>query len=354
MALWCFAQRKAGAVVLEVGLGGRLDSTNVVSPSVCVVTSISFDHTKQLGRTLAAIAGEKGGIIKPGVPVVSGVTAAEPRAAIERIAAGQGAPLVRIHRDFDIVSRNQHVSRTGRDPAIRVTRHEIDYLAPQAFGLAPARLEGLTLGLAGRHQAENAALAIAAADLLRSRCPAIDVDAVRRGLVELRWPARIETLRHAPRVILDAAHNTASIAALLETLGEEHRGGTRYLIFAASRDKDCAAMLRQLAPFFDVIVLTQYEHNPRYVPLDALRAMLDDVQRTATGGVSSWHRPWLEAKPRRQPRMPRRALRIQATPTPRAAWEIVRAAAGPHDLVVATGSFFLAAELRPLILEQSE
>ena len=193
--------------VVEVGLGGRLDSTNVCQPLVSVITSISFDHTKQLGNTLTAIAGEKAGIIKPGVPVVSGVTDDEPRRVIQRVAREHNSPLKQLGVDFEFKYHPSHSGRGTIDFEYRVAGRE-------------QRLENVELGLLGRHQAANAAVALAVlADLsaLGWRIPESDV---RRGLAEVRCPARVEIVARHPTIVIDAAHNVASIEALLKTLDE--------------------------------------------------------------------------------------------------------------------------------------
>src|SRR4051794_39509914 len=159
MAFLRFAQLKVDAAVLEVGLGGRLDSTNVCVPEVCIITSISFDHTKQLGNTLAAIAGEKAGIIKPGVPVVSGVIEPEPRETIAARAAAVGAPLIQRGVDFDFsIPLTTHHSPLN-------THQIFDYREPAP----PYRLANVQLAMLGAPQAANAAAAIAAVSSLRAR-----------------------------------------------------------------------------------------------------------------------------------------------------------------------------------------
>ena len=151
-ALCHFARRQVDAAVLEVGLGGRLDSTNVCTPCVSIITSISFDHVKQLGHTLAAIAAEKAGIIKPGVPVISGVTADEPREVVRQIARQNGCRLVELGVDFDF---EYHPPR-HLDQAPSPAHFDFRYLVP------PADFSDIALGLLGRHQAANAALVLAA------------------------------------------------------------------------------------------------------------------------------------------------------------------------------------------------
>ncbi len=368
MALCCFAKRRAAVVVLEVGLGGRLDSTNVVTPAVSVITSISFDHTKQLGRTLAAIAGEKCGIIKPGVPVVSGVTDFEAREVVRHAADERGCLLRELSRDFEVSYEPPSGGELGqivyRSKVPDIENQEAEYARlevipdlpanefsanPSLRMVCPSVGEAVPrkyhLGLIGRHQAANAALAITIADELRSQGLAIRDAAYIQGLSQVQWPARIEVLQTAPTLILDAAHNVASIAALLETLRECFPARRRWLIFATSRDKPAEQMLRQLRTAFDEIVLTRYQHNPRAVPIDELVSLLTSQES------HRWHREQSRRWYRRSGKAgASQKSQIHCIATPAEAWNFVRERAAPEDLICITGSFFLAAEIRPLLV----
>lgn len=308
LAFLHFARQRVDVAVLEVGLGGRLDSTNVCEPRVCAITSISFDHMRQLGNTLAAIAGEKAGIIKPGVPVVSGVLAEEPRTVVAERAAELGAPLWQLGRDFDVFYY------PPAQDAAAAARIDVRSNVPGGWG----RLDGLELALWGRHQAENAAVALAVLAVLRSQGWQIPATAVRAGLASVQWPARVEVLGRRPTVVLDAAHNTASIAALLQTLRESFPARRRWLIFASSKDKEYAAMVRQLVPECDVFCCTEFHNNPRAVSAREL----PDLARAAGH------------------------LQVEEYACVAEAWRAVQARAAADDLVFVTGSFFLAAEFR--------
>jgi dihydrofolate synthase/folylpolyglutamate synthase len=323
MGLLHFARSRAEIVVLEVGLGGRLDSTNVCRPLVSVITSISFDHVKQLGNTLSAIAREKAGIIKPGVPVVTSVCEEEPRQVIEQVAADQGAPLVARGREFDYSISHDEARRLQvvyREPADRVT---------YAYGLGPVRL-----GMIGDHQALNAATAIAAVRALPARFNVPD-DTIVSGLRQARCPARIEVLQEKPTVIIDVAHNIASIEALVAAL-LSFPARRRILVFASSRDKDTRGMLRLLLPHFDHVIVTRFVNNPRAVEPEELRA---------------WAQQLADEEPVHH--APLRQVAIEIAADPGSAWRRSREIAQPSDLICATGSFFLAAELRPLIAAQA-
>jgi dihydrofolate synthase/folylpolyglutamate synthase len=352
MAFLRFAQTKVEAAVLEVGLGGRLDSTNVCLPEVCIITSISFDHTKQLGNTLAAIAGEKAGIIKPGVPVVSGVISPEPRDVIAARATAVGAPLIQRGVDYDFTvheirgSGHETVNHTQLGQSFDYWERPLgdsrppdqapysvpgtQYFASSALRAAYA-LDNVRLPMLGSHQAANAAAAIAAVGQLRRRGWSISDDAIRRGLAVARCPARIEQVADSPVFILDVAHNPASIEALLTVLRERYSPRRRILIFASSKDKDYLSMLRLVLPAFDTIFLTQYIHNPRATEAEALLSL---AQRLKAEGADGSPRPALHATAR-----PTDALRL------------AHLVAGQDDLICVTGSFFLAAELRPLVTQ---
>ena len=321
MAFLHFAQAQVDAAVLEVGLGGRLDSTNVCRAEVCIITSISFDHTRQLGGTLALIAGEKAGIIKPGIPVVCGVLDSEPREVIAERATAAGAPLIQCGVDYDFAAAQYVVC----NPQSAVEQ-SFDYFEPATD--PTYWLNSLNVPLVGRHQAANAAAAIAAIGSLRRRGWLISDEAIRRGLASARCPARVEQVGSAPTMILDVAHNLASIAALLDVLRERFAARRRVLIFASSKDKDYAGMLRLLLPAFDTVFLTQYINNPRAVEVEGLLAVAQQIVAN-TGGA---RRPALHATAR-----PQDALRL------------ARAVATVDDLICITGSFFLAAELRQLL-----
>ena len=305
-----FARRGVDAAVLEVGLGGRLDSTNVCVPRISVITSISFDHMKQLGHTLEAIAREKAGIIKPGVPVISGVTAEGPRGEIELVAQAAAAPLVQLGRDFDFA---YHAAAAVDDEPVWPT---IDFVS-HTQGRERYR-QGVRLGLLGPHQGANAAIALATLDELTSQGWSIGEDALRRGLADVRWPARVEVVARRPTIVLDAAHNVASILALVQTLEQSFSARGRILVFATTQDKQVSEMLRVVLPHFDRVILTRYQNNPRGVPPEELAACARQIGD----------------------------LPIEVCPNPPAAWRAARESASDDDLICVTGSFFIASEMR--------
>jgi dihydrofolate synthase/folylpolyglutamate synthase len=311
IALVYFQQAGAAWTVLEVGLGGRLDCTNVCEPRVSVITSISFDHMKQLGHTLALIAAEKAGIIKPGVPVVSGVTAEEPRDVIRAVARANNSQLSELGRDFSYEFLPPPASEPFQPGAI-------DFAANSA---PKVRFERVQLALTGRHQAGNAAVALATLLELRAQGLKLDDAALRSGLANAKSAARIEVVGRRPWVVLDVAHNEASAAALAECLAAAPVRGTRWLILAVSKDKDVPAILRGLAPAFDRLIATKFTSNPRGLEPEQLAQLARECGFTT----------------------------VECADDLETAWNRVRERAGPDDLICGTGSFFLAGELRPVI-----
>jgi dihydrofolate synthase / folylpolyglutamate synthase len=310
MALLHFARRNADIAVLEVGLGGRLDSTNVCRPEVSVITSISLDHTLQLGNTLESIAAEKAGIIKPGVPVVSGVTDSGPRDVIREACRQRDCRLIELGEDFDF----QYRAPTGLERAAAPGALDFTYRVPgqeRAYRDVP-------LSLLGRHQAANAAVAIATIAQLQSGGSTIGPQAIQGGLADLSWPARVEVMARRPAVVVDAAHNAASVAALVDTLNDSFSVRQRLLVFATTVEKDISGMLDQALGRFDKVLFTRYLNNPRAVPPEELAA----IAKSLTG----------------------RSYPVFARPAD--AWEHVCRLAGPDDLICVAGSFFIAAEMR--------
>lgn len=260
VALWHFAQERVDIAVLETGLGGRLDATNVVQPLVTAITPIAFDHMEYLGHTLGAIAGEKAGILKPGVPVV--VSRQEPEAleAISRVAGQVRAPLVLEGRDFA--------------------------LEPGAGGgfvyRGPERtLEGLTLSLRGPHQTQNAAVALAVLGQLHQRGVLVPDEAARQGLATAHWPGRMEEVSTQPAVVLDGAHNPAGVAVLLASLEALYPGRRVHAVFGVVADKDRAPMMRALFPRCASVHLTPLDTPRSLAPekyLEEARALCADVR----------------------------------------------------------------------------
>jgi dihydrofolate synthase / folylpolyglutamate synthase len=311
LAFLHFDRRHVDFAVLEVGLGGRFDSTNVCEPLVSIITNVSHDHTAILGPTLREIAFQKAGIIKQGVPVVTTAEDPEIVAVIEEAAAECSAPLWRVGRDF---TWEREGDAPFRMPPvwIRIAGHD------------PA---ALPLGLFGQHQGANAAAVVVACTRLCEFGLAIPGRALTNGFHDVGWPARMELLRRRPVVVLDCAHNVASIKALVETLANSFPiVGGRHLVLALSSDKQIPEMLFELAPAIDHFHLTRYRSNPRSADPETVATILRSLGKNS--------------------------IAIHAGPAE--AWAAARKLAGTDDGIVVAGSVFLAGELRPIMVRECQ
>ncbi len=295
-----FAEAGIDIAVVETGLGGRLDSTNVVRPLLSVITPIGFDHMEYLGYTIRSIAAEKGGIIKPGVPVVIGARDQDARTTLSEIASQRRSPAIMIDRDFTYFSHA---------PA-----HRLDY---DGLGI---KMGGVELGLAGRFQHENAAITLAAAGALRGAGWRLEEVDLRRGLQEVYWPGRFDVVRRRPLVVLDCAHNELSVEALLDTIAVELGPDARpRLIFGCLSDKDWPRMAQLLGPRVKDVTLTRVKPKR---PLEPERL----IEHFA-------------------PYAPVRVIH-----EPLAAIEQVMGEAGEDDFVLVAGSVYLIGEIYPYFL----
>jgi dihydrofolate synthase/folylpolyglutamate synthase len=239
MALHYFAESRVDIVVLEVGMGGRFDATNVAAPLACAITTIALDHQEYLGPTEEAIAFEKAGIIKPAVPVVIGRMGPEAAMVMQRIAAERAAPLWQLGEDFAV---------EGDDPARFAYRGRTGVF------------EGLRCGLSGRHQLDNAACAIALLEAAGQAGALVNEAAVRAGLQSVTWEGRLELIEEHPSVLLDGAHNPAAAVVLARYLEEflaHHPDARIILVWGMMRDKEHREFIAPLLPLISEVVLTQ-------------------------------------------------------------------------------------------------
>ncbi len=319
-AAFC-AFREAGIEwgVVEVGLGGRLDATNIVQSELAVITPIHFDHEAYLGNGAAAIAGEKAGIVKPGLvrpglvesktSVVTAPQMPEALAVIQKRCAEVGASLVRVGSDWTAENLS-HTDGRYRFEAVCNTR-----TCNTGIGHTPTgdRLP-VELALAGEHQVENALTAIAALDSL-----GVEAEAIRAGLADVRWPGRIERLGTHPEILVDAAHNPSGARALAKFL-REHRAGRRmHLVYGAVRDKAIEEATGLLFPCVDRVILTRSKIS-RSVSPEGLLAMVDHHHEN-----------------------------MSVAPNVREALERAKAGAAPDDVIVIAGSIFLVGEVKEVL-----
>lgn len=268
LAFLYFARQGVTAAVFEVGLGGRLDATNIVIPQVTVITSISYDHTQFLGNTLTAIAGEKAGIIKAGVPVVISPQKREARLAIERVARERGAQVIRVGKDV-LYAPGEHTLK-GQDlrvwPAHQQSRANLYFDGENSGDWEPLRLH---IPLLGHHQVENAATAYTALLIARQHGLQVSDEAIQSGFAKVCWPGRFEVLSEHPLLLVDSAHNRDSGLKLRLALDDYFPGKPIILIFGASEDKDIEGMFAELMPRVRQVVATRSYH-PRALKPDAL------------------------------------------------------------------------------------
>lgn len=310
-----FAQQGCQWVVLEVGLGGRLDSTNVCVPEASIITSISLDHQKQLGNTIAAIASEKAGIIKAGVPVISTALHPDARQVFIDRAAEMQSQLYLVERDFEI----QWQPATPSDECGAAS---VEYL-PHSEKLTQLPQLKWTTQLLGKHQGGNVAAVLTALNVLFHRIPELHVDRIAAALLKAAPPARLQVIQREPAIlILDTAHNPASIQAGVEALQTHFPDRHRSVVFASSSDKDFTAMLECLLPTSRRIYLTEYRSNPRALPIEQLESVARRIaaERNLT-------------------------CEIVIAATPAQAKRQACSQVQTDELIWATGSFFLAAEL---------
>ena len=296
LAFAFFMGRQVDFQVLEVGLGGRLDATNVVMPRIAMITSISLDHAEVLGDSLAKIAGEKAGIIKPGALVISAPQPKDVACVIEEVCRHNGVSLITV----------------GRDVTWRKVKSDLSGQFFEVKGNAGSYK--LIIPLLGEHQLENAAVAVAALE-------ALDIGAkdIARGLAQVQWPGRLEILRHEPLFLADGAHNADSANRLRETIEKYLHFDRLILILGASSDKDIAGIVGELAPMSSLAIVTRSRHPRALEPA----SLLEELEKQGVKG--------------------------ELAESVSSAAERAMEMAGPRDLICATGSLFVAAEAREYI-----
>ena len=315
-----FAARGVAFAVLEVGLGGRLDATNVVTPVISVITSISLDHMAILGDTLAQIASEKAGIIKPGIPVVSSPQKDEARIVVEQVAKKKNAPLAQIS-DFrfqisDLTFQITPIASSLDGQTFQLSRLN---LKPETGNVQPVSCD---LKLLGKHQLTNATTALATVSVLRANGIDISDDAMRDGISRVEWHGRFEILSRSPFLILDGAHNADSARQLVATLREFFPTAQLHFVFGVSSDKDIAGIFRELLPHAASLTLTR-SHNPRAAD---------------PGRLAELSPPYI--------------VETVIQPDLASAIESAIHRAEPTDVVCVTGSLFVVAQAREIWLTQ--
>jgi len=297
MAFLHFQRRKVDIAVLEVGMGGRLDATNVVVPLVSIITNISLEHREYLGNTLWKITREKGGIIQAGGVCLTAVRQKPVIGTLEAICRERGARLFRVGKE------------------IRTTIHRDGTFSYQGVG---RRHEGLLCPLAGKHQISNAALALGAVELIEDAGFRVEEAAVSAGLKQVRWEGRLEILQRSPMLLVDGAHNPAGVATLRRALQNDFSHRRLILLFGVLGDKDYRAMARRLFPLADRVILTRPNSE---------RALSPEELRLAAGRFHG---------------------DIEVVENPGDALRYALSLAGKKDLVCVAGSLYLVGEIKKL------
>ena len=306
-----FASEAVDAAVIEVGLGGRLDSTNVISPEVCAVTSIQLEHTQLLGDTLEKIAREKAGIFKPGVSVLTYHQTPEVMAVFRETAQKVGCPLEVLGQEIEYSARFEATPDLGPHYVVSI-------------GTPRASFEHVAVPLKGEHQALNCGLALAVLDKLRDRGFEIKESDAARGMAKTPNLGRTEQVWKSPRIIIDGAHTPESVTALLKSLGQHIKFDNLIVIFGCAADKDIPGMLRRLAAGADKVVFTQAIASPRAADPKDLQRRFSDLS----------------------------GMMCQSALNVKDAVNLAAKAAGRDDVICITGSFYIAGEAKRLLSEK--
>ena len=298
MAFLFFAEQKIDIAVVETGLGGRLDATNTLRPLMSVITEIGLDHTKILGKTLRPIAAEKAGIFKPGIPCVIGSNNPGVIAFFQEYAQKMKCPVHSVQKRVSI--KKMHLKETGTTADLTVLQK---------------KYSGLYLRLVGEHQLNNLKTVMLCIDLLEKQGWDISEEAVRKGLRQVKWPARLELLQTRPKILLDSAHNPLGARRLAKSVKTIFHYRKLILIFGVLADKDYRAMLKTLVPLADLLILT--------MPLSDRALHPKNLE----------HSPLLQGK------------NFLIEPDIEAAMHLALSRAAPDDMIVGAGSIYFVGEL---------
>jgi dihydrofolate synthase/folylpolyglutamate synthase len=301
-----FAEQKVDIAVIETGLGGRLDSTNVIKPEVTAITSISKDHMAQLGNTVEKIAEEKAGIFKKNIPAVTVVQTPEVEAALKRVAEKVGATL-------DVAGKSMEFSYRFESSRMLGPHTRVCLTTPNS------RFEHLAVPLLGEHQALNCGLALAVIDRLKTRGIALNDQRSMEGLAKTQIPGRMEMVSQNPRVLVDGAHNAASIDAMMRAIGQHIPYDSMVVIFGCCGDKDVAGMLERITSGADKVIFTNVNNIRTADPEELAARYVEQYGKMA-----------------------------QVAPNLAGALEIANRAVSKEDLICITGSFYLVGEAKKL------
>jgi dihydrofolate synthase/folylpolyglutamate synthase len=315
VAWMLFEKYQVHFAILEVGMGGLLDTTNLCHPLVTAITSIDFDHMKFLGNTIPEIASQKAGIIKPGVPVINAARHPEAIRVVRETARTLHAPHWKQGQDLCWQPSEPNPALPGSD--FHAARWIEVQIQDQVYKSVPVTM-------LGQHQADNMCTALGMLEIVRpgSIAQLLQKFETDPTVFDIQIPLRIEVLSQQPLILIDAAHNPLSIDVLFQTLQENYPDKKRIVIFACSKDKDIASMLQLVKLHADTVILTEYTTNPRNLPVSELKAIAEELELKdaycAANPTTAWHK----------------------------ACELSHA----DSLICAMGSFFLATETRDIVL----
>jgi dihydrofolate synthase/folylpolyglutamate synthase len=303
-----FTDEGVDIAVIETGLGGRLDSTNILTPAVCGLTSISMDHMHQLGNTLGAISQEKAGILKPDIPAISVQQAPEAKRVLRKVAKAVGAPLMFTGEEVEFSYRVESSRRDGCHTRICLTTPH-------------SRFEHLAVPVWGEHQALNCGLALAMFDQLKLRGLPLDDARAIEGLSKVRLSGRMEIVSQDPRILVDGAHNAASVQALMRAIGQHVPYDSMIMVFGCAADKDIQGIMDQVSTGADKVIFTRASDNTRACRPEELAQVYAE----------------------------RSGREAQICGTLREALRVAISAASREDLICVTGSFYLVGEAKTLL-----
>jgi len=311
LAFMHFVEEKVDLAIVETGLGGRLDSTNVLNPAVVGITSLSIDHTRQLGDSLSQIAKEKAGIFKQGVPAISVLQDAEAMKVLKKEASKAGASLRFAGKEIDFSYRFESSRTLGPHNRICLTT-------------PTSRFEHVPVPVLGEHQAINCGLALSLLDTLKNCGFKIDDEQAAEGLAKTTLPGRMEMIHHDPRILVDAAHNAASIRALIQATGQHIPYDSMIVIFGCCEDKDIKGMLHELRYGADKVIFTRVNSPRSAMPSELAQIYTEDCGK-----------------------MCQTAANLQE------ALRIAKPAITTGDLICITGSFYLVGEAKELFAQET-
>jgi len=323
-----FKEQAVDFLVLEVGMGGRLDATNVVMPQVSIITPISMDHEQYLGNTLSDIAYEKCGIIKPNIPVIAAPQDEEAMRVIEDVCKSRGCALRKVNGEGRIDGNNDSISY----------KFLHDNLKGLFFDLRTPRAlyQGLNIELLGVHQIENAATAVGAVEALEQYGVSVGKAAVYEGLKNAKWPGRLEIICHDPTVLIDGAHNIAGIQTLKKALERHFSQKKKILVLGILEDKDYTHMIEQLVPMADIVISTVPD-NPRALSSEKLVSTILEVfpNKVVIGDEENT--------------IDEDRIRLYSRKEIEAAIDLANALANPEDMIIYAGSLYMIGTVRSLL-----